>query len=172
MAALGMPRDAKEHEKKVTIPMMMDRVRDAYKTTKDAWDAIAGEGGEPLTADEWEKKAEDLGIPPGQAEDLLKKMDEDGDEKISAEEFQKAMGITEEGFRQRALDKWGNADEILKQTDLDGDGMVDEEELRKAMEAVGISPAQAESLAREMMTKYDKDGDGLLTGDQYKEIMG
>lgn len=158
-------------EKKVTIPMMRDKMRDAYKTTKDAWDAISGDG-DPLTADEWEQKAEDLGIPPGQAEDLLKKMDKDGDGKISEEEFQKAMGITEEGFRQRALDKWGNADEILKQTDLDGDGMVDEEELRKAMEAVGISPGQAEALAREMMMKYDKDGDGKLTGDQYREIMG
>lgn len=147
-------------------------MRDAYKTTKDAWDAIAGDDGEPLTADEWEEKAGDLGIPPGQAEDLLKKMDKDGDGKISEEEFQQAMGITEEGFRQRALDKWGNADEILKQTDLNGDGMVDEEELRKAMEAVGISPGQAEALAREMMMKYDKDGDGHLTGDQYKEIMG
>jgi len=165
-------REARDAEKKVTIPMMRDRVRDAYKTTKDAWDAIAGEDGEPISADDWEQKAGDLGIPPGQAEDLLKKMDKDGDGKISAEEFQQAMGVTEEGFRKRALDKWGNADEILKATDLDGDGCVSEEELRKAMEAVGISPGQAEALAREMMTKYDKDGDGCLSGDQYKEIMG
>merc|ERR1719333_847672 len=128
--------------------------------------------GKPLTKEEFKKKAADLGIPPGQAEKLMDKIDADGDGVISEEEFQEMMGVTEEGFRKRALDKWGNADEIMKQTDLDGDGKVSEEELRKAMEAVGITPDNARKLAKEMIAKYDTDGDGKIDGAKYKEIMG
>lgn len=167
-----VPRDATKAEREWTLEDMKTRVREIYKTTKDAWQALTDGDGKPLTMDEWKKKAADLGIPPGQAEKLFKQMDANGDGTLSEEEFQAVMGVTEDGFRQRALKKWGNADEIMKATDLNGDGKVSEEELIKAMEAVGILPENARTLAKEMMAKYDEDGDGFITGDKYREVMG
>merc|ERR1719158_930429 len=49
--------------------------------------------------------------------------------------------------------------------------MVSKEELKKLMEEAGITPENAEKLAEELMKKYDTDGDGKLTGQQFKDIV-
>merc|ERR1719482_927048 len=129
------------------------------------------EGSEFMTPEQFKKWAADLGIPPGQAEKLFKEMDKDGDGLLSEHEFQNAMGIDEDELRERALEKFGNAEEILKQADLDGDGQLTEEELKEFMEEkLGISPEQAEKLAKDLMKKYDKDGDGKLSKEEAKPI--
>merc|ERR1719169_313393 len=131
--------------------------------------------------DEWKKACEKMGIPPGQAEKLFREMDKDGNGKVSWDEFQDAFGITEEGVRERVLEKFGNADDAFAKADLNGDGVVDEEELRKLLEELGVPPDQAKKLARELMDKYgtdgkmakegmnewDKDGDGIISEDEF-----
>jgi len=147
------------------------RVKQAFKNSKAAWDAMAGEGSEFMTPEQFKKWAADLGIPPGQAEKLFKEMDKDGDGLLSEHEFQNAMGIDEDELRERALEKFGNAEEILKQADLNGDGQLTEDELKEFMEEkLGISPEQAEKLAKDLMKKYDKDGDGKLSKEEAKPI--
>jgi Ca2+-binding EF-hand superfamily protein len=118
-------REAEEPE--VTMEDFRRRVKQAFKNSKAAWDAMAGEGSEFMTPEQFKKWAADLGIPPGQAEKLFKEMDKDGDGLLSEHEFQNAMGIDEDELRERALEKFGNAEEILKQADLNGDGQLTED---------------------------------------------
>merc|ERR1719316_203949 len=147
------------------------RLKGAFKNGKAAWEAIAGKGATHMTPEQFKKFAADLGVSPEQAEKLFKEMDKDGDGLVSEAEFQNVVGVDEEEFKERVLEKFGNADEALKAADKDGDGMVSKEELKKLMEELGITPENAEKLAEELMKKYDTDGDGKLTGQQFKDIV-
>jgi len=163
------PKPIEPLEPEITMKEFQLRIGKSFKNGKDAWAKLAGEGGS-VTLDDFKKFCADMGIPPGQAAKLFKQMDADGDGKLSESEFQNGVGMTEDELRERALAKWGNADEILKQADTDGDGKVSKEELVDMMKKLGVTPENAEKLAKEMMVKYDADGDGKIEGKQFKAV--
>merc|ERR1719160_94045 len=103
--------------------------------------------GQPLSADDFKKKAADLGIPPGEAEKLFKDMDKDGDGIVSEQEMQGAVGVDEDEMQDRMIDQFGNAEDAMKAADADGDGQVSKEEMEKMLqEKMGITPENAKKL--------------------------
>eukprot|EP00746_Dinoflagellata_sp_MGD_P165407 gnl/MRDRNA2_/MRDRNA2_94657_c0_seq1.p1 gnl/MRDRNA2_/MRDRNA2_94657_c0~~gnl/MRDRNA2_/MRDRNA2_94657_c0_seq1.p1 ORF type:complete len:1522 (+),score=530.41 gnl/MRDRNA2_/MRDRNA2_94657_c0_seq1:147-4712(+) len=163
------PREAKESP--VPLEEMKKRLLQAHGDGKKAWEALAGPPpADEMTCAQWEEKAKNYGIGPGEAKKLCKQMDANGDGIIGEDEFQNVMGVSDDELHDRFLDEFGNADEALKGTDLDGDGQVSEEELKKAMEdRLGLTPENAEKAAKEMMKKLDPDGDGKISGEDFKD---
>lgn len=73
-------------------------------------------------------------------------------------------------FVRPALAKWGNAAEASKATDTNGDGAISVEELQAMMKKLGLTPAQIQDLTGKIM-KHDADGDGKLTGPQFRKVL-
>jgi len=164
----GAPRTPAESA--VSPEEARERMKQAFGNGKDIWDAIAGPNATEITPDQFKEKMADLGIPPGEAEKLFKEMDKNGDGKISADEFQNTFGVDEAEMKDRLLEKYGNVDKALEAADKDGDGKVSEEELVKQMtDDLGITPENAKKLAKDIMKKYDPDGDGKINGKDYKK---
>jgi len=149
------------------------RMKEAFGNGKEAWEAIAGKGATEITPEQFKEKMAELGIPPGEAEKLFKKMDANGDGKISMDEFQNDFGVDEAELKDRMLDKFGNVDKAMAAMDKDGDGKVSEDELVEQMtKDLGITPENAKKLAKDMMKKYDPNGDGEIEGDVFKKAFG
>merc|ERR1719235_488353 len=107
------PKKAPE-EAEVSEEEMKERLGQAFKDGKDAWDKIAGPGAKTMTKDQFQKKCKDLGIPPGECDKHYNKMDKDGDGVVGEDEFQNSVGVDEEEAQDRILDQYGNADEAMK----------------------------------------------------------
>merc|ERR1719487_195497 len=163
------PREAEESP--VSLEEMKKRLLQAHGDGKKAWEALAGPPpADEMTCAQWEEKAKNYGIGPGQAKKLCKQMDANGDGIIGEDEFQNIMGVSPDEVQDRFLDEFGNADEALKAADADGDGQVSEEELKKVMQdKLGLTPENAEKAAKEMMKKLDPDGDGKISGEDFKD---
>merc|ERR1719420_287466 len=157
-------------EAEVSEEEMKERLGQAFKNGKDAWDKIAGPGAKTMTREQFQKKCKDLGVPPGQCDKHYNSMDKDGDGVVGEDEFQNSVGVDEDEVQDRMLDEFGNADEALKAADKNGDGQVTEEELQEVMEKkLGLTPENAKKAAKKMMKKMDPDGDGKVSGDDFKD---
>merc|ERR1719420_95153 len=121
-------------EAEVSEEEMKERMGQAFKDGKDAWDKIAGPGAKTMTREQFQKKCKDLGVPPGQCDKHYNSMDKDGDGVVGEDEFQNSVGVDEEEVQDRMLDEFGNADEALKACDANKDGQVTQEELEKTMQ--------------------------------------
>jgi len=169
-AKKGGDAGKKPDEAEVSTEDMKERMGQAFKDGKDAWEKIAGPNAKSMTKEQWRKKCEDLGIPPGEADKQYAKMDKDGDGKVGEDEFQNTVGVDEDEVQDRMLDEFGNADNALKAADANGDGKVTQEELEKVMqEKLGLTPENAKKAAKAQMKKMDTDGDGKVGGDEFKE---
>ncbi|MBF0309518.1 MAG: EF-hand domain-containing protein [Magnetococcales bacterium] len=93
-----------------------------------------------------------MGKPPS-ADEMMKKMDQDGDGSINSAEAK------------------GPLSKMFSGADTDGNGKLDSAELQKAMEAFqnqikGQKGLGAPPSAADLIAKMDKDGDGDLSGEE------
>ncbi len=86
-------------------------------------------------------------------EKIRKEHDEDGDGKLSDEEYNKANRAFQQALR----------DLMIKKYDKDGDGELNREERRTAWRE------RAKEREKQMLKEYDKDGDGELSREERRE---
>merc|ERR1719335_712464 len=164
----GYVKPKEPSEAPVTPEEMKNRLGQAFKNGKDAWDKISG-GKKEITLPEFKEKVKDLGIPPGEAEKLFKQMDKDGSNGLSEQEFQNMVGVEPDEVKSRFVEAFPSAEDALKAADADGDGKVSPEELEKVMaEKLGLSPENTKKAAAEMMKKM-AGPDGKISGDAFKD---
>merc|ERR1719310_2425359 len=137
---------------------MADRMKQAFGDGKKAWEALSPNG-QPLSPEQFKKKAADLGIPPGEADKLYKEMDKDGDGKVGKDEFQNSVGVEPDEVQDRFVEAFPNPEDALKAADKNGDGKVTEAELEEVMaKKLGLTPENAKKAAKEMMKDLDPSG--------------
>merc|ERR1719262_1286616 len=81
-------------ETPVSLEEFKNRLGQAYKNGKDAWDKIAGPGAKEMSPEQFQKQAEALGVPPGEAKKLFKEIDLNGDGKIQLPEWEEVIGVS------------------------------------------------------------------------------
>merc|ERR1719324_1995946 len=89
----GYVAPKKAPETPISKEEMKNRMGQAFKNGKDAWDKIAGPGATEVGPERFKEKIADLGVGPGEADKMFKEMDTDGDGKVSKEEFQNYVGV-------------------------------------------------------------------------------
>merc|ERR1719335_542948 len=131
--------------------------QDAARLMKE----VDADGDGQITAEEWEKTCEALGIPKDRAADLLKEVDQDGDGQVSEEEYRAAMGMGLEDLKRAVYDKLGSAEAAMEAMDKDGDGVISEEEF-------------AEELKKDAKEMYKElaGEDGKLTAEDWAKATG
>lgn len=153
----------------ITMEEVARRIHQAYGTTGEAWEEIAGAAEAAfMTEEQWAKVAENLGLLPEQAAKIYAEMDTDKDGKVDFTEFQEAMGVSKDDMKRRMLKKFGNAEKALKAIDKDGDGKVSEEEFLAAAKDMNIP----EDLAKEIFKDLEKANGGELTTDEFMKEFG
>merc|ERR1719324_1877292 len=166
----GYEAPKEPEEAPVSLEEFKNRLGQAYKNGKEAWDKIAGVGAKEMTPEQFYKQAEALGVPPGEAKKLFKQIDLDGDGAISEPEWQEVIGVSPDEVQDRFVDSFPSSSDALKAADADGDGKVSEAELQDVMEKkLGLEPAAAKKAAKEMMKKLDPNGTGKVSGDAFKD---
>merc|ERR1719324_239959 len=166
----GYEAPKEPEETPVSLEEFKNRLGQAYKNGKDAWDKIVTPGAKVMTPEQFLKTAADLGVPPGEAKKLLKQVDLNGDGSIDEAEWQEVIGVSPDEVQDRFVDEFSSSSEALKTADADGDGKVSEAELKDVMEKkLGLNPAAAEKAAKEMMGKLDPSGTGKISGDAFKD---
>merc|ERR1719272_1846600 len=114
------PKEASETP--VTLEELKNRLGQAFKNGKVAWDKIAGSGAKEMTPEQFYKQAKNLGIPPGEAKKLFGQVDLNGDGKISGPEWQEVIGVTPDEVQDLFVAKFPTSTAALKATDANGDG--------------------------------------------------
>merc|ERR1719324_1974102 len=166
----GYEAPKEPEETPVSLEEFKNRLGQAYKNGKDAWDANVPPSAKIMTPEQFDKQAEALGVPPGEAKKLFKQIDLDGDGSIDEAEWQEVIGVSPDEVQDRFVDEFSSSSEALKTADADGDGKVSEAELKDVMEKkLGLNPAAAEKAAKEMMGKLDPSGTGKISGDAFKD---
>lgn len=143
-------------------------IHKAFETPTEAFEKYDGDGDGKLDSTEWRKMTDDLGIPKMDAMLLRGIADGNKNHKVSKEEWQNAMGVTLPELVKYSTDKHKNAEEGWKAADANQDGKMDPKEFEAACRNLGISAGNAEKLLPEI----DKDGDGVISQEEYKNVFG
>ncbi|XP_049350874.1 probable calcium-binding protein CML10 [Solanum verrucosum] len=106
------------------------------------------------------KAAEEL------AEVMVKEMDCDGDGFVDVNEFLNVMGVEK--------DEAKDIDEIIRQVflvfDVDNNGLISAKELRRVLISLGCGNCSVKE-CRRMIKGVDKDGDGFVNFEEFKQMM-
>merc|ERR1719393_187211 len=148
---------------------MKNRMGQAFKNPRDAWDKLAGKGATEVGPERFKEKIADLGVGPGEAGKLFKEMDADGDGKVSEAELQEVMqkklGLTPENAKKAAK-------EMMKKLDPSGTGKIDGKAFKESTKPKADDMANAIEAkmgsAGDAMKKWDANGDGKLTEEEFK----
>merc|ERR1719265_1954118 len=107
----------------------------------------------------------------------LKKLDADGDGKLSPDELDKgakeanekaAAAAPKEKMKKAMKGKFKSPKEAMKKMDADGDGKISPEEMEQGLKDQGVSPDEAKKMAKDL----DKDGDGKVSDDEMYAATG
>merc|ERR1711871_951608 len=113
-----------------------------------------------------------LGLTPqnakAAAQEMMKKLDPDGDGKVTGNDFKDATKAKADDLAARIAEKFGSAAAALKKWDTDGDGKLTEAEFLPGAQSLGIDP----EAARDMWKAQDKDGDGIMGLDDFTRAFG
>ncbi|MCD7454074.1 hypothetical protein HAX54_023435 [Datura stramonium] len=111
------------------------------------------------------KAAEEL------AEVMVKEMDCDGDGFVDMDEFLSVMGV---GKDQASGDSVKDIDELIREAflvfDADKNGVISAKELRRVLICLGCVNCSVKE-CRKMIKGVDKDGDGFVNFEEFKEMM-
>ncbi|KAG5626889.1 hypothetical protein H5410_012107 [Solanum commersonii] len=106
------------------------------------------------------KAAEEL------AEVMVKEMDCDGDGFVDVNEFLNVMAVEK--------DEAKDIDEIIRQVflvfDVDNNGLISAKELRRVLISLGCGNCSVKE-CRRMIKGVDKDGDGFVNFEEFKQMM-
>lgn len=107
------------------------------------------------------KAAEEL------AEVMVKEMDCDGDGFVDLDEFLNVMGVEKDHV-------FGDIDAIIRQVflvfDADKNGLISAKELRRVLISLGCVNCSVKE-CRKMIKGVDKDGDGFVNFEEFKQMM-
>ncbi|XP_055815020.1 probable calcium-binding protein CML23 [Solanum dulcamara] len=105
------------------------------------------------------------------AEVMVKEMDCDGDGLVDLDEFLNVMGVEKD---QLFGDYVRNIDEIIRQVflvfDVDKNGLISAKELRRVLISLGCVNCSVKE-CRRMIKGVDKDGDGFVNFEEFKQMM-
>ncbi|KAM3397682.1 putative calcium-binding protein CML23 [Capsicum galapagoense] len=111
------------------------------------------------------KSAEEL------AEVMVKEMDCDGDGLVDLDEFLNIMGVEKD---QVFGDSVKDIDELIREVflvfDADKNGLIDAKELRRVLISLGCVNCSVKE-CRRMIKGVDKDGDGFVNFEEFKQMM-
>merc|ERR1719269_269691 len=101
-------------------------------------------------------------------------MDKDGDGVVSPEEMDEAAAEVsnkadpKEKMKEAMKKGFSSPKEAMKKMDKDGDGKISPEEMKEGLEAQGVTPEEADKMAK----AADKDGDGKVSPEELYGAVG
>lgn len=114
-----------------------------------------------------------------EVEEIVAKVDANGDGLIEFDEFcmlcESMAGGGKEEEEEEEGGGGGGGEEELKEAfdvfDKDRDGLITVEELGVVLSALGMKEGKKAEDCKEMITKVDMDGDGMVNFDEFKRMM-
>ncbi|KAG7022675.1 putative calcium-binding protein CML19, partial [Cucurbita argyrosperma subsp. argyrosperma] len=99
-----------------------------------------------------------------EAEEVVAAFDVDGDGGLDVEEFERFVDDGEEEEKVKELR------EAFKMYEMEGSGLITAVSLRRTLKKLGEFVSLEDCMA--MIAKFDLDGDGVLSFDEFKVMMG
>ncbi|CAI0542800.1 unnamed protein product [Linum tenue] len=110
-----------------------------------------------------------ISVTEAEAEEMVAKVDSNGDGLIDFEEFKilcRTMGGADSGGF--GGDELRDAFEVF---DRDRDGLITVEELGSVLSSLGLKEGKRMEDCKEMIRKVDADGDGMVNFDEFRTMM-
>ena len=106
-------------------------------------------------------------------ERIFKRLDEDGDEKLSPSELQRCVGTIGEGLLleevRQVVESMEELREAFRIYEMDGSGSITPKSLKKMLSRLGESRSVEDCCV--MIGQFDVNGDGVLSFDEFKLMM-
>ncbi|KAL7239677.1 hypothetical protein ACSBR2_005547 [Camellia fascicularis] len=120
-----------------------------------------------------------IDITENEVVDMVEKVDSNGDGLIDLDEFcglyesmvsrEEVIGEEEEGGGKGVGE--GDLKEAFAVFDGNGDGLITVEELGLVLSSLGLKEGKRVESCKEMISKVDMDGDGMVNFDEFKSMM-
>ncbi|CEP11988.1 hypothetical protein [Parasitella parasitica] len=140
---------------------------DQIQEYREAFQLFDKDGNGSISAPELGVVLRTFGMNPSEAElqDMVDDVDADGNGNIDFDEFLSLV----KSFKQEEGDT-NDLQEAFRVFDADGNGMIDRSELQKVMLSLNENLSEEEIDA--MINEADVNGDGQISFDEFKEMMG
>ena len=106
-------------------------------------------------------------------ERIFKRLDEDGDEKLSPSELQRCVGTLGEELLleevRQVVESMEELREAFRIYEMDGSGSITPKSLKKMLSRLGESRSVEDCCV--MIGQFDVNGDGVLSFDEFKLMM-
>lgn len=146
---------------------------------KRAFDTFDKNGDGFITKQELREsmKSMRMSITETEAEEMVNKLDSNGDGLIDFEEFGTVYGEADDVGSYREMrggeegEETGELKEAFDVFDKDRDGLISVDELGSVLFSLGLQEGKRVEECREMIRKVDVDGDGMVNFDEFKKMM-
>ncbi|KAK4750346.1 hypothetical protein SAY87_027795 [Trapa incisa] len=132
---------------------MFDRNGDGRITKKELSDSLGNLG---------------MFIPNKELEDMIERIDVNGDGCVDIEEFEALYGSIMGERDEEAEDDMKEAFNVF---DQNGDGFITVDELRSMLASMGLNQGRTIEDCKRMIMKVDDDGDGRVNFNEFKQMM-
>lgn len=127
-------------------------------------------GDEKITKEELKDSLENMGIfiADQDLSQMIDRVDENGDGCVDVEEFGALYNSIMDGRDEGEEEDMKEAFNVF---DKNGDGFIVAEELEAVMAALGLKQGREVEDWKRMIMKVDGDGDGMVSFDEFKQMM-
>ncbi|CAI0542799.1 unnamed protein product [Linum tenue] len=115
-----------------------------------------------------------ISVTEAEAEEMVAKVDSNGDGLIDFEEFKilcRTMGGAGEGEARAGGFGGDELRDAFEVFDRDRDGLITVEELGSVLSSLGLKEGKRMEDCKEMIRKVDADGDGMVNFDEFRTMM-